>query len=191
MSEFYIKYSADQISKIGNTIIYLSEKINSVSKTKLLKLLYILDELSIKRSGIPFLNLTYKVWKFGPVDENIFVELSSEPTLLKAYIKKGTDGDGNVYILPNSEFNNDEFSKNDLDLLDFVVKEFGGKTAKDLVSYTHRKESPWYNAAKKYAVLDLLLNEEISNTEYVIDLTELVQHDSRKKEIYEDYLICH
>lgn len=85
----------------------------------------------------------------------------------------------------------DEFSQNDLDLLDFVLKEFGDKSAKELVSYTHRKESPWYNTAKKNDVLDLLLNEEISNTEYIIDLTELVQHDSRKKEIYEDYLTCH
>jgi hypothetical protein len=59
----------NQIDKVGNSIIYLSEKIGELSKTKDLKLISILDELSIKKSGIPFFNLKYKVWKFSPVLE--------------------------------------------------------------------------------------------------------------------------
>ena len=53
----YTQYNEAQLNKIGNTAIYLSERIPNLSKTKFLKLLYILDELSIKQSGIPFLNL--------------------------------------------------------------------------------------------------------------------------------------
>ena len=56
----YTQYNEAQLNKIGNTAIYLSERIPNLSKTKFLKLLYILDELSIKQSGIPFLNLDYK-----------------------------------------------------------------------------------------------------------------------------------
>lgn len=58
----YIKLSEEQIDKIGNSIIYFSQKIEDLSKTKVLKLLYILEELSIKKSGIPFFNLKYKLW---------------------------------------------------------------------------------------------------------------------------------
>ena len=65
----YIKFSSEQLEKIGNTVVYLADRIENLSKTKLLKLLYILDEISIKKSGIPMLNLKYKVWKFGPVSE--------------------------------------------------------------------------------------------------------------------------
>ena len=43
-----------QVEKIGNTVVYLSQKIPTLKKTKLLKLLYILDEISIKKTGIPF-----------------------------------------------------------------------------------------------------------------------------------------
>lgn len=57
----YIKLSEEQIDKIGNSIIYFLQKIEDLSKTKVLKLLYILDELSIKKSGIPFFNLKYKL----------------------------------------------------------------------------------------------------------------------------------
>jgi len=188
MSEFYTKYTDDQIAKIGNTVVFLAQKIKGISKTKILKLLYILDELSIRKSGIPFLNLKYKVWKFGPVSEDIFIDLSTSPTLLKGYISRKPSVEGKTTITPLVDFNDDEFSQNDLDLLEFVFTEFGSKTAKQLVSYTHWKQSPWYNTAKENSILELLESEVISNSEFVIDLSKLIDHDERKKEIYQDYL---
>lgn len=183
----YIKLSNDQIDKVGNSIVYLSEKIGELSKTKALKLIYILDELSIKKSGIPFFNLKYKVWKFGPVSEEIFIDLSSETTLLKNYIER-TSEEGVTVIKPIVEFNDDEFSDNDIDLLNFVIEQFGDKTAKDLVYYTHRKNSPWHNTAKENSVLELLEKEEINNTELLIDMASLINHDERKKVVYSDFI---
>lgn len=183
----YIKLSDSQIDKVGNAIIYLSEKIPNLSKTKALKLIYILDEISIKKSGIPFFNLKYKVWKFGPISEEIFIDLSSEVTLLKKYIES-TSEDGVMIIKSKADFNDDEFSDNDIDLLDSVIKEFGDRTAKDLVYYTHRKNSPWHNTASENSVLELLEKESINNTELLIDMGSLINHDERKKAIYNDYI---
>lgn len=190
MSEYYTQYTTDQLSKIGNAIIYFSGNIQKLSKTKLLKLLYILEEVSIKRSGIPVLNLKFKTWKFGPVNEDIFIELSSEASLLKNHLIKNIEGE-NLYILPAHEFIDDEFSQNDIDLMDYVIREFGNKTAKELIDYTHRPNSPWYNTAKKNNVLELLQNEIINNTEYVIEMEELIQYDERKLSLYEDYKTLH
>lgn len=167
-------------------MVYLSRKIPNLSKTKALKLIYILDELSIKKSGIPYFNLKYKVWKFGPVSEEIFIDLSSEITLLKDYIERSSE-EGTIIINPISEFNDDEFSDNDIDLLDFVIETFGQQTAKDLVSYTHRKNSPWHNTALENSVLELLEKEEINNTELLIDMGALVNHDERKRTVYNDF----
>lgn len=183
----YIKLSDNQIDKVGNAIIYLSGKIGELSKTKALKLIYILDELSIKKSGIPFFNLKYKVWKFGPVSEEIFVDLSSEISLFKNYVERISIG-GVTVIKPIVAFNDDEFSDNDIDLLDFVAEKFGDKSAKDLIYYTHRKNSPWYNTAKDNSVLDLLEQELINNTELLIDMGSLINHDERKKVVYMDFL---
>lgn len=187
-TELYREYNSDQISKIGNTIVYLSSRIDKLSKTKLLKLLYILDELSIKQSGIPFLNLSYKTWKFGPVSEEVFVELSTEPTFLKDYFKRKIDSEDNIFIIPNSEFCDDEFSKNDFHLLDYVIDQFGTKSAKELISYTHRKNSPWYNSAVRNSILSLLEEEKINSTEFLIDMSELIEYDNRKLELYKEYL---
>lgn len=183
----YIKLSKEQIDKIGNAIIYLSNNIENLSKTKALKLIYILDELSIKKSGIPFFNLKYKVWKFGPVSEEIFIDLSSEITILKNYIEMASE-EGMTIINPKTKFNDDEFSLNDIDLMDFVIEKFGDKTAKELVSFTHRKNSPWYNSALKNSVLELLRNEEINSTEFLVDMASLISHDERKLNIYNDFI---
>ena len=183
----YIKYSKNQLEKIGNTVVYLSKKIPQLSKTKLLKLLYILDEISIKKSGIPFLNLKYKVWKFGPVSEELFIDLSSELKILENYIEKNNE-EGVNFITPIVDFNDDEFSDNDIELMDLIIEKFGNKSAKELISYTHRTNSPWYNTAKENDVLDLLENEVINNTEYLIDMGQLISHDTRKREIYADFM---
>lgn len=183
----YIKLSDNQIEKVGNSIIYLSDRLPNLSKTKTLKLIYILDELSIKKSGIPFFNLKYKVWKFGPVSEEIFIDLSSETTLLKKFIEK-TSEDGVSIIKPGADFNDDEFSDNDIDLLNYVIQNFGDKSAKDLIQYTHRKNSPWHNAASENAVLELLESEVINNTEFLIDMSSLINHDERKKMIYNEFI---
>lgn len=180
-------YSQDQLDKIGNTVIYLSSAIANASKTKLLKLLYILDELSIKKSGIPFLNLEYKAWKFGPVANDIFVEFSSSPSLLKDYITRKTTIEGHDYIIPQKAFCDDEFTQNDLDLLNEVVERFKNATTDELIAYTHRKNSPWHNTAVRHAVLELLESEKISVTDHVIDMSELISFDERKLSIYKEY----
>jgi len=156
-----------------------------------LKLIYILDELSIRKSGLPFLNLKYKVWKFGPVSEDLFIDLSSPPTILKGYINRMLNDEGNLIIQPIVDFNDDEFSQNDLELLEYVADEFGSKSAEELVLYTHRKKSPWHNTAKENSILELLENETISHSEFIIDLSQLVSHDARKKALYEEYLAYH
>lgn len=161
-----------------------------LSKTKALKLLYILDELAIKKSGIPFFNLKYKVWKFGPVSEEIFIDLSSDISLLKGFVER-TSEEGINLIKPLKPFNDDEFSDNDMELLNFVIEKFGHQSAKDLVFYTHRKNAPWYNAAKNHGVLELLQNEEINNTEILVDMGELVSHDESKRALYSTFIEEH
>ena len=217
----YIKFNSEQLEKIGNAVVYLADRIPNLSKTKLLKLLYILDEISIKKSGIPILNLKYKVWKFGPVSEELFIDLSSEPKL-EPIISASTfpttsiritwgwsHPDKNMFsnnkfakfinamrytqdfIVSKVKFSEDEFSENDIELMDFVIEKYGNKTAKELISYTHRVNSPWYNVAKENAVLELLESEEINSTEYFIDMSMVVSHDERKLEMYSEYLESH
>ena len=127
------------------------------------------------------------MWKFGPVSEELFIDLSSETKLLEDYIEKNNE-DGVNYIRPIVDFNDDEFSDNDIDLMDSIIEKFGNQSANELIAYTHRVNSPWYNTAKENDVLELLESETINNTEYLIDMSQLIAHDDRKKGIYFDYI---
>nr|WP_315198453.1 Panacea domain-containing protein [uncultured Flavobacterium sp.] len=181
-----IKYSHDQIEKLGNTIIYLIDAMGSLQKTSLLKLVYIIEEKSIKERGMPFFDLDFEVWKFGPVCQNLYVEFTEEPILLKDFIKKRNTRNGFTFD-KNSVFNDDEFSDSDITLLDNVIKDFSGANSKDLVEYTHRENSLWYNTAKEYGVLELLLNEEIPTTNLKIDFKELIKNDAQKLAFYNEH----
>lgn len=180
------KYYHEQIDKIGNALVYLIEKMGALPKTNLLKLVYIIEERSIEKRSMPFFNLDFEVWKFGPVCQNLYVEFTEEPTILKNYIKKKNIRNSVVFETMNS-FNDDEFSDSDIILMDEVITEFSGANSNDLVEYTHRENSLWYNAAKENGVLELLLSEELPTTNIKIDFTQLIKDEPSKLDFYNEH----
>jgi len=185
-SKKYFQLSAEQINKVGNAMIYLSEKMPGISMTKMLKLLYLLDEFSIKKSGIPFFNLQYKVWKLGPVAQEIFVELKDKLFRFEKFITIKNTEKGTV-ICPKAEFCDDEFSDNDIDLLKDVSIEFFKTTGNQLILYTHRPNTPWRKSAEENRVYELFNQESINSTDFVIDMSCLISDDERKMGIYQQY----
>jgi uncharacterized phage-associated protein len=180
------KYAKEQIDKLGNTIIYLTQE-RGLSKTKLLKIIYLLDEYSIKEHGIPYFNFNYKIWKFGPVVEDLFIEFSSRPVLLKDYIERVHD-QGRTFIKGKGVFNDDEFSDNDLEILELISEKFKNSPADWLVKVTHHANSLWAQVAKENALLSALEREEISNTDLDIPFLRLVEGDPVKAPLYYNYL---
>lgn len=174
-----------QMQKIGNALVYLSSHISDLSKTKLLKLVYLLDEVSIRKSGVPIFNLTYKVWKFGPVATELYIDLSEDLHLMKNYIH--LDSASKVF-LPVTNFCDDEFSDNEIEFMDFVIEKYGDKSASELVNITHHEHSPWYTTALANNVLEPLENETLSYTDFIIDMKQLIAHDSIRLALYNDYV---
>ena len=183
----YFQLTQEQIDKVGNAMIYLSQKIPEISKTKMLKLLYLLDEFSIKKSGIPFFNLQYKVWKLGPVANDIFVELSDRLCLFGKYIKVKADND-KITIYPKAEFSDDEFSDNNIDVLNAIVDTYRTSTAAELINLTHMPNSLWRKTAEENGVYELLKNGCINSTDFVIDMGNLVSDDELKNWMYQHYI---
>lgn len=181
------RYTKDQIEKIGQAIIYMAEKMPGVSKTKILKLVYLLDEYSIKSSGIPFFGLEYKVWQAGPVNTDLYTELSSNTVLLKDYIRLEYSPNGECSVFPRKKFSDDEFSENDLELLNDIVRVYKKFSAKKLVELCHRPSTLWYQVAKEKGVLDLFESGKLNTTDYIIPLEECIREDEVKLEIYNDH----
>ena len=180
-------YTQDQLEKIGNAIIYIAEQIPNVSRTKLLKLIYLLDEYSVKSFGIPFFNLEYKVWQAGPVNPDIYSELSSDTLLLKDFIKLSFNSKGECSVYPKKKFDNSEFSENEISLLEKIVSSYKKFTAKELVELCHRPSTLWYQIAKEKGVLELFESGKKNTTDFTIPLYEYIKDDIQKMSLYTEH----
>ncbi len=151
-----------------------------------MKLLYLLEESYVKKYQLPFLNLEFEVWQGGPVARDIFIDLSDKPILLKDYLTIDKTDDA-TYVKPASTFSDDEFSDNELDMLDLIVAHFGSWTAADLVKRTHQKNSVWYTIAKSKGLLDLFENQLTNSSDEKIDLTWYLDEKGKDTFIEQNY----
>ncbi len=183
-------YTRNQIEKLGNALIFLCDKMlaagEKVSKTHLLKLVFIIEEISIKKYGLPFFDLRFDVWKLGPVSKDLFVELSEEPVLLADFIRREVN-ENNTFIYPKKAFSDDEFSDLEIELLKQISERFLYCTASELISVTHRKDSPWFKTASEHGVLELLESGQLNTTDIEINLFSLIEGDEKKQSIYKNH----
>ena len=165
------KFSEDSKQKLGNTLIYIAERTPQLSKTKLLKLLFLMEEYMVKRYHVPFLALPYEVWQAGPVAKDVFIDLSDGVVMLHDFVTTEMI-DGGMYIKAIKPFCDDEFSDCEIEMMNDVIKKHGNKTAKQVVEEVHKEGSLWHNVAKKYGLLEDFENGVSNNSSVLIDFSE-------------------
>ena len=147
------KFSATTKDKLGNALIYMAERVADLSKTKALKLLYLMEERMVLRYHVPFLGIPYEIWQAGPVAKDVFIDLSDGPYLLKDYVKAEVRHSG-TYIVSVKPFCDDEFSECEIAMMDDILNKYGKMTAADLVNETHKKGTLWYQEASQNGLLE-------------------------------------
>lgn len=172
------------IERISGLIHLLAERVPKLYFTKLLKLLYIIDEIAVKETGVPVTWLKYRVWKRGPVAKYVFDEIKFyDGENLKDKIRI----EGNEYglvLISIKKFENSEFSKYEIDLFDRVISEYGNKTSEELVEYTHKKGGLW-NKVVQERKLEEKFSDEDNTSPFSIDFTELIKNEPLKFMAYE------
>jgi uncharacterized phage-associated protein len=182
--------SIPNLDKVGNLIIYLVDEIHSkyhqsIFLTKLLKLLYIIDELAVKETGAPVTALEYRVWKMGPVAFDIYSDLmknNSEQLGFFAESKKLEKDSDKNWALINSvnKFNDSEFSDYEMDLFDRVIQDYGRETSENLIARLHEDHTLWSKIVRENS----LVFDTKSTSSYKIDLSDLIADDPQKLEIF-------
>lgn len=175
-------------SKIGNLLNYLSTRIPQLSMTKALKLLYLIDETSYMRTGVPVTWLEYKVWEMGPVAEELYNELKfdqklvqgSEPLTLEPFIvtdkKTGSDNQQQITIYPKNGYDLGDFSAYEIELIDNIIERFGSYTAKQLIDLLHEKNTLWHKSVTDNG-LELNFKVYGKKSNHAIDFSELIKDD--------------
>ncbi len=180
--------------KIGAVIRHFAAQVPPLSLTKLLKLLYLTDEMAMRETGAPVTWLEYRVWKHGPVPGEIFQEIKhGEKMSIGAHLISLDDyisvvrqnsrkrpGHDEVFITAKGQDDLSMLSDYEIDLLGRVMSQFGKMNAAELVNYLHQEGSLWHKAVQEHK---LETNFEIfqNTSNCMIDFSDLIEGDDLLK----------
>jgi uncharacterized phage-associated protein len=175
--------------KISNVLNYFASQIDYLSMTKTLKLLYILDETSIKETGTPVTWLDYKVWENGPVAIDVYNEIKhqevfcyqgKELSLLHSIqLEKKLNADRNseeVFLKPNGDFDKSIFNRYELNLLETIVFKYGNWNATELINFLHEEGSLWHKMVSEHNLINHF--QQIGKrTNHSIEFNDLLENN--------------
>lgn len=116
---------------------------------------------------------------------DIYIDLSDEPLLWGNFISLDRTENA-TYIKPKVRFSDDEFCDNELEVMTIINDKFGRMTATQLVDYTHRETSLWYQIAKGNGLLEVFKQGYSNSSDEKIDFTR--QLDKSGIEAYNEQL---
>lgn len=166
---------------VGNLIILLAGKCRPLYLTKLLKLLFLIDEEAVKRTGAPITWLSYQAWQFGPVVEDIFYSKNTGHNRFNEFVAFRNIQDNKCIIDPVAEFDDSEFSDLDLEIINDVFEKYGLLNTSELVKIVHAKNSLWHTTIEREGIQ---FSEDNKTSEIELDFTEQIKDDFKKTVYY-------
>lgn len=118
--------------KLLNSIIFFASKENNntISRLKLMKLLWLADRLHLNKYGRLILKDSYCALPHGPIPSNALN--FSKNSIPNYYFVNGNK------ITPAKDFDSKFFSNSDLEIMNFVWDLFGSKSASSLRNLSHK-----------------------------------------------------
>ena len=134
--------------KYKNAILFFSERISHLGKTKLNKLLYFLDFDHYEKHGKPVTGDIYINNDLGPVPSNIDEVLTEmeagkliniTPEAVIDYVR--------YHLVPLTHHNSSAFKADEMEMLCNVADKWANHTAREMVIASHG-EAPWIATRK-------------------------------------------
>lgn len=128
---------------VANEILKIAQKmgIQDMSIMKLIKLVYFAHELTLGFTGRPLCDDSPEAWQYGPVFRQLYFSVphaGAEP------ITKPIKNDSGII--------SEDFSADEMKMINAVMDCYGKKTAFQLSSITHQIDTPWYKTKEDYGV---------------------------------------
>jgi uncharacterized phage-associated protein len=175
--------------RIGYLINYIARKIPHLYCTRLIKLLYIIDETAMIKLGTPITWMKYYVYKMGPVPKNLWISIKDGNEIFGEYFdvieEDGNDvneDSKNYKINAIDQANMSEFSLYEQSIVDSVIDVYGDMPVDTLIEYLHREGSLWHQIVNEKEISFT----KTSSSDYEIDLSKLIGSDKFKLSIYRD-----
>lgn len=178
--------------KLINAIIFFAKNTNACGKTKLFKLLYLLDFEHYSQVGRSVTGLDYFAFDKGPVPMELFEELK-EPELLRTDmvakikfklvpIKRGGQM---LTIRPQADFDPSHFSKRELQIMEQLANDYKKNSSDEMIERTHLPNEPWHKVYEIEGDKSGLIPYEYAVSSDKKELTEYLANES--KEVKNNY----
>lgn len=134
--------------KYVNAILFFTENVKSLGRTKLYKLLYFLDFDHYEKYGEPVTGETYQNKELGPVPVHAeeVINKMKEDELIDIESEQVIDFVRHKFIV-KSHHNPKVFSPTEIEMLCEVAEKWAHHTANEIVSASHG-EAPWIATAR-------------------------------------------
>lgn len=157
-----------QRERLVNAVLYFALGVKFPFKVKIFKLLFLLDFLHFRETGLPVTDAVYCAWDFGPVPKDLFEELDEGelPADFKRLIRiipnENEEGFKSYRFTPAAKARVDfsVFTPRQKRILDELIEIYKTETGKQMSKITHLKNSPWDLTKKQkgmYADIDYLM----------------------------------
>ncbi len=173
------RFSETSRVRLGNAVMYIAAHAKYPYKTEVLKLLYLMEERMVQKYHVPMLSIPFSVWRLGPVSVDVFEELSDGPVLLNDFISLQFNGQG-ITVKPIKEFDADEFSDAELQVMHEVMDSYGQMNSEELIAETHKEGSLWRETAKEHGLIEDFNECRANSSNVVIDMGRQLCPDDRE-----------
>ena len=165
------------LQRFRELIVYICNKCADdpgFGATKLNKILYHSDFRSFERFGVPLTGMAYQKLQFGPAPRALLPvirELSSEGAVREAPPQDGPFGQKRTVALRGAYL--DHFTRDELDLVDEVIRECWGKSAATVSDESHGVAWRARNIGESIPYEAVFLSDERPTEDDVSDLKAL------------------
>lgn len=168
-------------NRLGALVAIITKKEGRVYLTRLLKLIYIIDKRSFLQSGIELTDSEYLLWKNGPVNDRIYIDVNSDNSdYLKNYVNVTSDSSGTAFTSLDGYVDQGNFSKNELMLIEDVIIEYSAMPTNKIIEELHKEGSLWHETSVEKGCLDAFNESKITTTNHTLDFKKLIPADDKR-----------
>ena len=140
-TSIYTGFREFDFEKIANVILFFAHRVPNFFKTKLMKCLWYADMLAFKRYTVGITGLQYSHYPHGPVPKKYasILELLEERGIICLQENSCGDCIGEI-IVAQEEYDGDVFSPEEMEVLEFISRELGPKSATRLSDLSHLED---------------------------------------------------
>jgi len=172
--------------KNGALLAYIADKNPGIHLRKLLKMVYLIDVKFMEERGFPLTWFNYLGWEKGPVAPEVY---AVKEGAFNQFVKCQKNEENKNIVSPVLQHDYligkqmEVYSLYEKEIIDSVITAYSDKSADELTTITHQKDSLWTKIVDEKKV-----NFVDGKSDVEIPLTRLIENDMEKTAVYEEAL---